>query len=105
MIIAAALKVQLYTGPELVDTKEVVIAGVRHADCYETLHELAPQLFKSAKAESHIVEGFVTNNPFNKFLNRREAYLEARVTRQIPISVIVMKEAKGEKELYSEDLY
>lgn len=104
-IIAAALKVQLYTGPETLDTKNVVIAGARHADCYNTLFELAPYLAASARNEDRIIEGFITNSPMFTFLDRQEAYLEARQSRQLSTSIIAMKEEKGEKELYSEDLY
>ena len=97
--------VKLYTGPEAVDTKNVIIAGARHADCYETLHELAPFTSEWPKKNDKIIEGFVTNSPIVKFLDRHDAYLLARESRQLSASVVAMKEDKGEKELYSEDLY
>ena len=101
MIVCAAIKL-IDTG---VNRQDVIIAGMRHSDCYETAFQLSPIEAGLARDEDRIIEGFITDSPYIKFLNRTDAYLHARMIRQLAPRVVALKEEKGEKELYSEDLY
>lgn len=101
MIICAAIKM-LDTG---VNRKDIIIAGARHSDCYETAFQLSPIEASLARDEDRIIEGFITDSPYIKFLDKADAYMHARMIRQLPSRIVAMKEEKGEKELYSEDLY
>ena len=101
MIICAAIKL-FDIG---VNRQDVIIAGMRHSDCYETAFQLSPIETGLARDEDRIIEGFITDSPYTKFLDKTDAYLHARIVRQLSPRVVALKEEKGEKELYSEDLY
>ena len=93
MIICAAIKV-----------KDTVICGYRHADCYETLHKLNPQLSREAiSTPDAVVEGFLASH--NDFLDRFDAYTEAIRCGQLSFIVLENKREHNENMLFSEDLY
>ena len=96
MIIAAAIKIKA--------ANDIVIAGLRHSDCYETLYKLNPSLSLEAKKNGQIIEGFISNTSFS-FFNREDAYIEALMCGQLSASVKAQKNSAKEKTLYSEDLY
>ena len=93
MIICAALLVELEVAKE-----KVVIPCFRHGTGYEMLNTML------VKSKYKVVEeGFITHE--NIFLNRREAFAEARLCGQLSQANKWYKEDNYESELYSEDLY
>ena len=96
MIVCAALKIRdgIY---------EYTVCGLRHSDCYATLFDLNKELSKKARANSAVVEGFLTTD--NEFLDRYEAYEHAKACGQIPAQLRYDKWIKHETALYSEDIY
>ena len=89
MIICAAIK----------DTRTgVVFCGIRHGDIYCTMRDA-----KYYTSADKTIEGFVDNR--NNSHNRHEAFIHALQFGQLPSTVIQYKQAQGETELYSEDLY
>ena len=93
MIIFAALLL------EDKDTKEVItFPCYRHGTGYEMLNTM------SLKSKYTVIEeGFVTHE--NVFLNRKEAFADARLCGQLSQANRWYKEDNRESELYSEDLY
>lgn len=89
MIICAAIK-DIRTGD--------VFCGVHHEDIYSQLRA-ANHRIPHEKA----IEGFVDSR--NNFYNRHEAFMWAMQIGQLSATIIQCKQEKGEKELYSEDLY
>lgn len=85
VIVCSAIRLQL--DPD----NELIVKGVRHADCYR---ELKRQDIKASNYS--YVEGFVDN--YGKFLPRTSALSVARDAMQV-------RNTKGKSELYSEDLY
>lgn len=98
MIVCAALKIDQ---PQPLGF--IMICGLRHADCYETLYILNPELSKHARKWDLITEGFCNNN--NEFKNREDAYQEALRCGQISVQAKYDKAQRHENLLYSEDLY
>ena len=96
MIVCAAIKIKDGVNP-------YIICGLRHFNCLETLYRLNPELSSQARANSAIIEGFITTN--NEFLDRYEAYQHAVTCGQIPSQLRHDKEINHEVALYSEDLY
>lgn len=96
MIVCAALQIK-----DGINT--YVICGLRHADCYETLYAIAPDLSKKVRINDSVTEGFITTD--NIFLDRYAAYQQALSCGQIPAQLRYDKNRKHEVELYSEDLY
>ena len=96
MIVCAALKIRdgIY---------EYTVCGLRHSDCYATLFDLNKELSKKARANSAVVEGFLTTD--NEVLDRYEAYEHAKTCGQIPAQLRYGKGERHETALYSEDLY
>ena len=82
MIICAAIKIQS-------NPNNIVICGYRHQDCYALFHQLNPSLSRSCRRFDAIEEGFLTTD--NKFLNRTEAFNEAKNCGQIPTSLYEYK--------------
>lgn len=80
----------------------MVICGLHHSDCYETLHELNPELSLAASRQG-VEEGFITHN--NEFLNRTQAYTHARLCGQLSETIQEQKRIERFLQLYSEDLY
>lgn len=97
MIISAAVKILLKK-----ENREVIIPCHRHGDAYKILKDLdfQPSDFETVK------QGFIAyevdpDDPFNgaeTFLDRKEAFIHAKMNHQISTSM-------SDNELYSEDLY
>ena len=81
----------------------IIICGLRHSDCYETLYCLNPDLSKKARKENLIIDGFITTE--NQFLDRAQAYQHALKCGQISSQLKHDKNERKENILYSEDLY
>lgn len=88
MIICAAIRVD-----------HIVICGLRHCDCYETLHDLNPLL----STNPNIEEGFISHN--NVFLDREQAYRHADICGQLSETIREQKRLDRCLTLYTEDLY
>lgn len=89
MIICAAIK----------DTRTgAVFGGIRHGYIYSAMHDagITPPHEKA-------IEGFLDEK--NNFYDRYEAYDIAMTNGQISAAARQYKRDKGEKELFSEDLY
>ena len=94
MIICAAIRIRFVRDNTPVDA---VIPGLRHADCWELMATL--HVPKEREGE----EGFINNK--GVFLNRYEAYEHALACGQLSDTTLTAKEEKGERGLFSEDLY
>ena len=79
--------------------KAYVIPCIRHHYGFALMHQLGFEL----REIRSVTQGFLTSD--NVFLNRREAYIHAKNWKQISPTVIADHDAKGLKELFSEDLY
>ena len=89
MIICAAIK----------DTRTgAVFGGIRHGFIYSAMHDagITPPHEKA-------IEGFLDEK--GNFYDRYEAYNIAMTNGQMSATVRQYKRDKGEKELFSEDLY
>lgn len=83
---------------------DIIICGLRHADCYEIFNRLDHELYRRATADpDNVHEGFIDTN--NNFLSREQAYDHAIACGQIPAQLREDKANRGENILYSEDLY
>lgn len=89
MIICAAIK----------DTRtEAVFGGIRHGCIYSAMHDagITPPHEKA-------IEGFLDEK--GNFYDRYEAYDIAMTNGQLSATTRQYKRDKGERELFSEDLY
>ena len=88
MIICAAIK----------DTRTgAVFGGIRHGDIYSAMHDAGITPPRAAA-----IEGL---DEKNNFYNRYEAYNIAMTNGQLSATTRQYKHDKGERELFSEDLY
>lgn len=89
MIICTAIK----------DTRTgTIFGGIRHGDIYSAMHDAGITPPRAA-----VIEGFLDEK--GSFYNRYEAYIVAMNNGQMSATAHQHKLDKGEKELYSEDLY
>ena len=89
MIICAAIK----------DTRTgAVFGGIHHGDIYSAMHDAGITPPRAAA-----IEGFLDEK--NNFYNRYEAYNIAMTNGQLNATTRQYKHDKGERELFSEDLY
>ena len=89
MIICAAIK----------DTRTgAVFGGIRHGDIYSAIHDAGITPPRAAA-----IEGFLDEK--GNFYNRYEAYNIAMTNGQLNATTRQYKHDKGERELFSEDLY
>ena len=95
MIICAALKI---SHPDFKPDNELIIPCLRHGWGYSMLHTLVGKGYNK-----FITEGFVDEN--GHFMDRHEALTYALNNGQLSATAREWKRAKGEGELYSEDLY
>ena len=92
MIVSAAIKI--ITIP---DDKEVVITGLRHCNCYNTLTNLGLRPMN----DYYVIDaGFIDHQ--GNFLNRKDAWKHACDCGQLPVNIV---EHNISEELFSEDLY
>lgn len=92
MIISAAVKIITIS-----NDNKVIITGLRHCDCYNTLANLG---LKQMKDYFIVDDGFIDHQ--GNFLDRRDAWKHARNCGQLPVNII---EHNISEELFSEDLY
>ena len=95
MIICAAIKPQIVRNGK---PHETVIHGLRHANCWELMADMGIRA-----TYEEVTEGFIDNQ--NRFLDRYDAFSHALECGQLPATVRECKREKGERQLYSEDLY
>ena len=89
MIICAAIK----------DTRTgAVFGGIRHGFIYSAMHDAG-----ITPPHEAAIEGFLDEK--NNFYNRYEAYNIAMTNGQLSATTRQYKYDKGERELFSEDLY
>ena len=89
MIVCAAIK----------DTRTgAVFGGIRHGDIYSAMHDAGITPPKGAA-----IEGFL--DEMGSFYDRYEAYIVAMNNGQMSATARQLKRDRGERELFSEDLY
>lgn len=98
MIVCAALLVEHDKGKQY-PFNTTVVPCLRHAGGYSILKNLCPE----RKLHLEAVEGFIDNN--GNFLTREDAFDEALKCGQLPAELRHLKYERGEKMLFSEDLY
>lgn len=94
MIICAAIEVTFQRAGK---TVTAVVPGYRHGDCWELMSTLG------VPTERQEVEGFL--NSRGTFLDRFDAFEHALLCGQLSDTTRTAKMEKGERQLYSEDLY
>lgn len=92
MIVSAAVKIIATS-----NDNEVIIAGLRHCDCYNTLANLG---LEPLRDYIFVNDGFIDHQ--GNFLDRRDAWKHACDCGQLPVNIV---EYNISKELFSEDLY
>ena len=95
MIICAAVKIQV----EGLD-HETVIPCRRHGDAFGILKDLG---YAPRTQYKEIAQGFIDDN--GDFIDREEAYIHTLKCGQLNQTTKWHKIDKGERELFSEDLY
>ena len=89
MIVCAAIK----------DTRTgAVFGGIRHGNIYSAMHDAGITPPREAA-----IEGFLDEK--NNFYDRYEAYNIAMANGQLSATARQLKRDRGERELFSEDLY
>lgn len=94
MIICAAIKIQFERNGQTIET---VVSGLRHGNCQDLMSDLSVPLHRQEE------DGFITHS--GAFLDRYDAYEHALLCGQISDTTKAHKESKGERQLYSEDIY
>lgn len=94
MILCAAIFVTFQRDGQ---TIEAVVPGYRHANCWELMATLG------VPADRQTVEGFLDHT--GAFLDRAAAFDHAVSCGQLSDTTRTAKFDKGERQLYSEDLY
>lgn len=94
MIICAAIRITFYRDGKNI---EAVIPGYRHGNCWELMATLG------VPADRQEVEGFLDHR--GNFLDRYAAFEHALQCGQLSDTTYTAKAEKGERQLYSEDLY
>lgn len=94
MIICAAIKITFQRAGK---TLTAVIPGYRHSNCWELISAFG------IPAEREEVEGFMTSQ--GAFLDRYDAFNHAMRCGQLSDTTRTAKAEKGERLLYSEDIY
>ena len=94
MIICAAIRIKFARNNQTIET---VITGLRHANCHDLMADLAVPLQRQEE------DGFITHT--GEFLDRYQAFDHALMCGQISDTVREHKSDKGERQLFSEDIY
>ena len=94
MIICAAIKVRFLRNDCPV---EVVIPGLRHGNCRDLMSDLLVPLQRDEE------DGFLTHT--GNFLDRFDAFVHALTCGQLSDTTRTAKAYRGERQLFSEDLY
>lgn len=94
MIICAAIQV---TFQQARKTVTAVVPGCRHGDCWNLMATLG------VPADRQETEGFLDSQ--GNFLDRFDAFDHALMCGQLSDTTHTAKAEKGERRLYSEDLY
>ena len=94
MIICAAIQISFSRSGK---TVKAVVPGYRHGNCWELMATLG------VPADRQEVEGFLDHQ--GHFLDRYDAFDHALQCGQLSDTTRTAKAEKGERQLYSEDLY
>ena len=94
MIICSAIKIQFQRKDQ---TVEAVVPGLRHGDCHDLMYSL------SVPMQREETDGFIDHK--GNFLNRYDAFEHAMLCGQLSDTTRVTKRERGERQLFSEDLY
>ena len=94
MIICAAIQLQYQRNGNTIKT---VVPGLRHSNCHELMADLG------VPSNRNEIEGFIDNK--GNFLDRYDAFCHALECGQLSDTVRVYKAERGERQLFSEDLY
>ena len=94
MIICSAIKIQFQRKDRTVET---VVPGLRHGDCHDLMYSL------SVPMKREEIDGFIDHE--GSFLDRYEAYEHAILCGQLSDTTRTAKRERGERQLFSEDLY
>lgn len=101
MIICAAIKLINKYGMfnmELERPDELIVCGLRHGHCIQTIKELDEKWHKATK-----IQGFINHK--GEFLDRKDAFEHAKECGQLSESTRWYKFDNNQRGLYSEDLY
>lgn len=104
MIICAAIKLTSTSMSKFVDKgydvrpDELIVCGLRHGNCIQTIKELDPKWHNATK-----VQGFINHK--GEFLDRKEAFKYVQEIGQCNETQRYYWEDHKQDELYSEDLY
>lgn len=101
MIICAAIKLINKYGMfdmELEKPDELIVCGLRHGDCFQTIKELDEKWHKATK-----IQGFINHK--GEFLDRKEAFEHIKEIGQYNATQWYYWEDHNQYEMYSEDLY
>lgn len=94
MILCAAIQVEFEQAGQNV---QAVIAGHRHGSCWELINIFG------VPASRQETEGFLNHQ--GEFLDRYDAFEHALQCGQLSDTTLTAKAERGERQLYSEDLY
>ena len=94
MILCAAIKVTFIRAGK---TVEAIIPGHRHSNCWELMATLG------VPSDRQEVEGFLDHQ--GNFRDRYDAFNHAQQCGQLSDTTLTAKADRGERRLYSEDLY
>ena len=94
MIICAAIKIQFQRKDQIM---EAVVPGLRHSDCYDLMYSLCVPMPREE------TDGFIDHE--GNFLDRYDAFEHAILCGQLSDTTRVVKRERGERQLFSEDLY
>ena len=95
MIICAAIQATFRAASGV--EKTVVIPGWRHSSCWELMADLG------VPTDRVEIEGFIDHRGY--FFDRYDAFQHALDCGQLSDTTRMSKAEKGERQLYSEDLY
>lgn len=95
MIVCAAIKVRFVDYED--KTQNLVVCGLRHADCAEVISKLASQMILQR------TDGFINHK--GEFLDRKEALAHALEIGQLSQTHIDYQRDNHLNEMFSEDLY
>ena len=97
MIVCAAIKI-IAKAEFLNGNKELVVCGLRHGNCLDTITQLEGTWKSGTK-----IQGFINHK--GEFLDRKAALVHARECGQLTATHRYYQEDHNINELYSEDLY
>ena len=104
MIVCAAIKLIRENDSKYIEKgyivrpDELIVCGLRHGHCIQTIKELDEKWHKATR-----IQGFINHK--GEFLDRKEAFKHAKEIGQYNETQRYYWEDHNQSELYSEDLY